>query len=336
MLIALIRVLVLNTFSYEKLLNKECTMEDTKKYWVLAYYHIGTIENPEEEVANHKDFFANRDVTGRIYISPEGINGQMSGVEEDAQAYINWMHSRTPFENLEFKIHKHEENVFPRMTVKLKKQLVAMDRPVDFSKRGVSLSPQEWKEMLDRNEAILIDVRNNYETEVGHFKNAILPDLESFREFPKFAQDLKEKIDPKTSNIMMYCTGGIRCELYSAYMKEEGFENIYQLDGGVIKYGMEVGNDHWEGKLFVFDDRLTIPISEKEAAPIIAHCMHCNATSDAYYNCANMDCNHLYVSCRECLEKYQGCCSCECMSAPRLREYQKEGSHKPFRRMHLL
>jgi UPF0176 protein len=310
-------------------------METEKKYWVLAYYHFVELNAPEE-VTLHKTFFEGRNVSGRIYVSAEGINGQMSGYEEDAIAYMQWMRSREEFKNMEFKVHKHHENAFPRMTIKLKKQLVAIDEKVDLSKRGKSLSPKEWKEMLEKNEAILIDVRNSYETKVGHFKNAICPDLETFREFPKFARDLKKQYDPKSAKIMMYCTGGIRCELYSALMKEEGFENIYQLDGGVIKYGLEEGEDHWLGKLFVFDDRLTIPISDNENSTIIGSCVHCGQLSETYYNCANMDCNELFIACKNCLDEYKGCCQQGCTCAERLRAYHKDNTHKPFRRMHLL
>jgi UPF0176 protein len=311
-------------------------MEIEKKYWVLAYYYFTDIENPEEEVALHKAFFEGRDASGRIYIAKEGINGQMSGYESDALAYMNWMHEREKFKNMEFKVHKHHENAFPRMTVKVRKQLVAMDCKFDLSQKGINVSPKEWKEMLEKNESILIDVRNSYETKVGHFENAICPDLETFREFPKFARDLKAKCDPKSAKIMMYCTGGIRCELYSAFMKEEGFENIYQLDGGVIKYGLEEGNDHWLGKLFVFDDRLTIPISDQENSTIVGSCKHCSKLSDTYYNCANMDCNILFVCCPDCLQENKGCCQESCSCAPRLREFNKDFTHKPFRRMHLL
>ena len=133
----------------------------------------------------------------------------------------------------------------------------------------------------------------------------------------------------------MYCTGGIRCELYSALLKKEGFENVYQLDGGVIAYGQQEGNRHWKGKLFVFDERLAIPIDEQKASPI-AHCAFCKVSCDTYYNCANMDCNDLFIACSSCIEERKGACSDECYSAPRLRPFDARLGNKPFCRKHLI
>jgi UPF0176 protein len=158
----------------------------------------------------------------------------------------------------------------------------------------------------------------------------------AFRKFPEYAKELKETKDPKTTKVMMYCTGGIRCELYSALLKKEGFENVYQLQGGVIKYGLEQGAEGWLGKLFVFDDRLSVPISDKEEAPIIAVCGHCSAKVETYYNCANMDCNEFFLSCPTCAEIFQGCCCKECQTAPRLRPFERGVRPKPFRRKHLM
>jgi UPF0176 protein len=141
---------------------------------------------------------------------------------------------------------------------------------------------------------------------------------------------LKKERDPKKTKVMMYCTGGIRCEFYSAVMKKEGFEQVYQLDGGVIQYGLDEGQSQWEGKLFVFDDRLVVPISG-EAAPSIAVCKHCQISSDVYYNCANMDCNDLFVSCPECLKRMRGCCSEKCQ-AGRVRSIAEDANPKPFRK----
>lgn len=130
----------------------------------------------------------------------------------------------------------------------------------------------------------------------------------------------------------MYCTGGIRCELYSAILKEKGFENVYQLNGGVIGYGLEQGNKHWLGKLFVFDDRLAVPISQEGESPVIGKCHHCGKDNENYYNCANMDCNHLFLCCPECLKEFTGCCCSQCQQATRVRPYHEQNAHKPFRR----
>jgi UPF0176 protein len=306
-------------------------------YLVLAYYFFTSIEYPEEEVARHKKFFSNKDVKGRIYISSQGINGQMSACESDGKLYMEWLRENPLFEGVEFKIHTHHEHVFPRATVKLKSQLVALDVPVDLKMTGEYLSPQKWREMLETKDGntILLDVRNDYEWKVGHFEGSELPTLEQFRHFPKYAQELKQKYDLKNTKIMMCCTGGIRCELYSALLRQEGFENVYQLQGGIIKYGLEEGTKAWKGRLFVFDDRLTIPISEEEPSEVISECQNCGEKSELYYNCANMDCNELFVSCLSCAEKLQGCCCTQCTQAPRLRAFQIEVRPKPYRRKHL-
>lgn len=300
-------------------------------YSVLAYYFIGLIEDPALEVKKHKDFFSSRDFKGRIYISKQGINGQASGIAAHAEEYIAWMRSDPRFQKIDFKIHASDTHAFPKMTVKERRQLVAIDCEVDFSQVGEHISPKEWKEKLETKDpnTLLLDVRNDYEWEVGHFEGAELPKLETFREFPIYAKELKERCDPKKTSVMMYCTGGIRCEFYSAVLKKEGFEKVYQLDGGVIEYGLKEGSDHWKGKLFVFDDRLVIPISDQEAPPI-AVCSLCNASCDVYYNCANMDCNDLFISCLSCLKTHQGCCSADCLETGRVRPYKEDAI--PFRK----
>ena len=304
-------------------------------YWVLAYYFFTSIEDPAREVFRHKEFFLNRDIKSRIYISTEGINGQMSAPAAVAQDYMEWLKSDVRFQEVEFKTHTWHEHCFPRTTVKLRPQLVALDVNVDLSKTGTHLSPAEWKSMLNTRDenTLLIDVRNDYEWDIGHFEGAELPHLDRFREFPDYARQLRQQRDPKKTKVMMYCTGGIRCELYSALLKEEGFEEVYQLQGGVIKYGIEEGSDHWRGKLFVFDDRLSVPISEKAPAEIISRCKHCAISTDLYFNCANMDCNELFISCWSCAELKHGCCCLTCEKAPRVRPLERQERPKPFRRL---
>ena len=302
------------------------------EYFVLAYYTIQKIDDPQEEVARHQEFFKERDFRGRIYISEQGINGQASGSKADAEAYIEWMRADPRFQKMPFKIHVAGEHAFPKMTVKYRKQLVAIDCEVDFSKVGEHVSPGQWKKMLEERdgETLVLDVRNDYEWKVGHFEGSELPKLETFRQFPKYAKELKEAKDPKKTSVMMYCTGGIRCEFFSAVLKKEGFEKVYQLDGGVINYGLKEGSDNWKGNLFVFDDRLVVPLGDEKEAPI-SSCKHCGTGCDVYYNCANMDCNELFICCVECLKEQQGCCCSKCQEG-RVRPYREDGSSKPFRK----
>ena len=310
-------------------------VDKNQPYHVLAYYCFTALEDPHLEVFRHLEFVQSRDIRCRVYLSHEGINGQMSASLVDSQAYQDWLLSDPRFKGMVFKAHSHPEHAFPRATVKFRKQLVAIDESVDMSLTGEHVSPERWKEMLQQRDekTMLLDVRNDYEWEIGHFKGAELPKLETFREFPQYARRLKDSCDPKETKVMMYCTGGIRCELYSALLKKEGFEQVYQLDGGVINYGLKEGHDQWRGKLFVFDDRLAVPIDQK-TDEVISHCRHCGAPSDMYYNCANMDCNELFLSCPECAEKEHGCCCLLCTEAPRLRPYEKKERPKPFRRSH--
>lgn len=306
-----------------------------KRYYVIAYYLFAPIEDPHAEVAKHLEFFKDRDIKSRIYISYEGINSQMSAEEQAAIEYIEWMRKDPRFKDIDFKIHYHHEQVFPRATVKFKEQLVALDHNANPHECGEHVSPAKWKQMLeeDSGDVILIDVRNDYEWKIGHFKGALKPQLDMFRKFPEYVNQLKEEYDPKKTKVMMYCTGGIRCELYSALMKDKGFETVYQLNGGVIRYGLEEGDANWKGKLFVFDDRLAIPLAE--GSEPISSCHHCGVPSDVYYNCANMDCNELFLSCSSCAEKLGACCSDSCKSAPRVRAFEKTDAPKPFRRKHL-
>jgi UPF0176 protein len=310
-----------------------CFME--KRYVALAYYLFVALENPWAEVEKHKSFFENKECTGRIYISEEGINGQMSASLADAEAYMVWLKADTRFAKITFKCNQANEHIFPRITVKYRPQLVALDQKIDAKEGGEHVPPEKWKEMLESGEYFVLDVRNQYEWEIGHFEGAILPPLQSFREFPEYAEHLKQTVDPENTKVMMYCTGGIRCELYSALLKKKGFRNVYQLEGGVINYGLREGNKHWKGKLFVFDDRLAVSIDGKAAEPISC-CAHCKMRCDIYYNCANMDCNELFICCPSCLEVYLGCCSFGCKDAPRVRPLDSKTSNKPFRRKHLI
>ena len=303
------------------------------EYVALAYYLFVKLEDPLSEVRKHKKFFETKECAGRIYLSEEGINGQMSASVADAEAYMTWLKSDVRFSKVSFKIHAIPEQVFPRVSVKYRSQLVAMDEKVDPSEGGIHVSAAEWKKMLESGEYLVLDVRNRYEWEIGHFEGAVLPPLETFREFPEYAEQLSHELDPKATKVMMYCTGGIRCELYSALLKKKGFENVFQLEGGVIQYGLDEGAEHWKGKLFVFDDRLAVPIDGKECAPI-AQCRHCQLLCDIYYNCANMDCNELFICCSSCYEVYKGACSHVCTTMPRLRALDLRAGNKPFKRKH--
>lgn len=299
------------------------------EYLVLAYYHLTHIEDPQSEVARHQAFLKDKDVSCRIYISHQGINGQFSGVREDAEAFMAWLQKDF---SISFKVHRHHEHVFPRKTVKYRPQLVALDAACDLSQRGVYLTPEAWKERLSHPSEgrLIVDVRNDYEWKVGHFERAISPPARTFREFRAYAEELKKRISLSTE-ILMCCTGGIRCEFYSSYLKSLGFTDIFQLQGGIIQYGLVVGNAHWKGKLFVFDDRLTIPISN-EPTEALSHCCYCHVSEDRYLNCANAACNTLFIVCPRCAYAHEGCCSSSCRLHPKKRTLDGKDLYKPFRK----
>ena len=302
-------------------------------YCVLAYYFFNKIEDPQSFIKEHKKYLESKDARGRIYINEKGINGQMSIHESQAEEYIQWLHGFDPLKGMEVKIHLFEDHAFAKLTIKYRSQLAALDAKVDMKNTAEHVSPKKWKEMLESQDkdTIVVDVRNQYEWEVGHFEGALLPKLETFRDFKEYVQKLKETYNQKTK-VMMYCTGGIRCEMYSCLLKEEGFDSVFQLDGGVIKYGLEEGSSHWKGKLFVFDDRMAVPISS-ETAEVISRCHHCGTESETYHNCANMDCNHLFISCLECAKELQGCCSTHCTKMPRVRKFEPKKHPRPFRKL---
>jgi UPF0176 protein len=307
-------------------------MPDEAPYLIVSFYHLVPIEDPDAEVKNHRAFFAERDIRSRIYISKEGINCQLSAAATDGRAYMDWISSRPEFHTAKFKVDPYQIHVFPKLIVKYRRQLVAFDAEVDLSVRGEHVSPKKWKEMLEADDGhVVLDIRNDYEWKVGRFGGTERPPCQTSRGFKAYAKELKEKIDPKKTPVMMYCTGGIRCELFSAILKEDGFEKIYQLDGGVINYGHQQGSDHWQGQLFVFDDRMAVPISE-EAAPVVGACHHCEVPYEAYYNCANMDCNELFLCCPKCLKEFAGCCQENCKHGKRVRPYHHQDAHKPFRK----
>lgn len=302
-------------------------------YIILSFYFFTKIEDPHAEVEKHHLFFNGKNMRSRIYISHYGINGIVSAPTEEGQNYINWLEKNPRFSSVKFKIESYHEHVLPRVTIKFRQQLVALGECPDLINTGNHIPPEKWKEMLEQRtvDTLLIDVRNDYEWRIGHFEGAILPQHEAFRDFPSFAKKLcKEKIFK--TKIMMYCTGGIRCELYSALLKEKGFDNIFQLQGGVINYGQKVGNKYWKGRLFVFDDRLSTFVGEKTNTELISFCKFCQVPCDHYYNCANMDCNELFLSCLSCAQKALGCCSHPCQSAERKRPFIRSETPKPFRK----
>ena len=266
-------------------------------------------------------------VLGRIYVAHEGINAQISVPEANLEAFkkqlfsINWLDQV----RLNIAVDDNGKSFF-KLKILVRKKIVAdgiEDPSFDSSNTGVHVNAEQFNKLADDPNTMIIDMRNHYESEVGHFKNAILPDVDTFREELQVAEDLMT--EHKDKNLLMYCTGGIRCEKASAWMKHIGFKNVFQLDGGIIKYAQEVKANNIEnkfiGKNFVFDERLGERITED----IIAVCHQCGTACDDHTNCKNDGCHLLFIQCKACTEKFNGCCSEECKETIALPvEAQKE------------
>lgn len=284
-------------------------------YHVLLYYKIHTIQHPEKVVEIHKEICKALQLKGRILIGKDGINGTVGGSKEAIELYKAYCNSTRPFKNIDFKESTSEENPFPKMSIKAREEIITTEDRQNFSlcSRGNHIDRDTFHQWLVNGEdMVLLDMRNDYEWEIGRFVNAVRPPMRYFRELKDhmgFYDQFKGK------KIVMFCTGGIRCEPASAMFLAHGFDpkNIYQLEGGIVKYAEKYANDgFYEGKCFVFDDRVAVPVDTSEDAKILGECALCQTTCDEYTNCINSGCNLLYIACSDCIEEYQNCCSEEC------------------------
>ena len=299
-------------------------------YEVILYYKFNKIDGPESFCEKHKQFCKELGVKGRIYIGKEGINGTLGGTPEQISAYKEHLSAIPGFDNIDFKTDTSDYIPFAKLICKTRDEIVALHKEdVDPARGGKYLEPHQWREVLESEEDyVLIDVRNDYESKIGHFEGALTPNLENFYEFPEWVDNLDIDKDKK---VLMYCTGGIRCEKFSVLMKEKGWEDVNQLHGGILRYGKEEGGVHFKGKCFVFDDRLVVPVNEKDMEPI-AECEITGKPADTYINCANMQCNKLFVCSEEGARMMEGCCSEECRQSEYKRPFDPENAFRPFRK----
>jgi UPF0176 protein len=245
----------------------------------------------------------------------EGINAQMSIPETHWDEYVQLLYADPRFKDVPFKYAVEDDGKsFYKLAVKVREKIVAdglADFTFDVTNVGQHLTAKEWNAKMQDPEAIVVDMRNHYESEIGHFENAICPDVDTFREELPLVKELLE--DKKDRPLLLYCTGGIRCEKASAYFKHHGFENVSQLYGGVIEYAKQVKEEGLEnkfrGKNFVFDERLGETIGEE----IISQCHQCGVLCDTHTNCANDDCHLLFIQCEACKVKQEGCCTQACI-----------------------
>ncbi len=315
-------------FPYNKL-NREAgekkLAEENFNRITLSFYKYVIIRNAREL---RNELFVNwnkLNVLGRVYLAEEGINAQISIPKYLFSSFKRHLKSITYFKNIPLKIAL-EEPVFSfyKLTIKVRKQIVADGLSIenyDITNVGNHLNAKQWNEAIDKG-ATVVDMRNHYESEIGHFKSAILPESETFREeLPMVEEILRGKED---ENILLYCTGGIRCEKASAYLKHKGFHSVNQLYGGIINYVHEVNKDGLEnkfiGKNFVFDDRL----AERVTDDVVSNCHQCGSPCDNHTNCRNLHCNLLFIQCDQCKEKYKNCCSNECVEVTSLSDNKQK------------
>ena len=297
-----------------------------KRYQTLLYYCYTTIANAEQFASDHLELCKSLGLVGRIIVADEGLNGTVSGTAESCKTYMDTVHSDARFASLEFKIDEVEEPSFIKMHCRYKSEIVysGLRDPniIDpKTKTGIHLEPEEFVEMKDRDDVIILDVRSNYEHSLGKFKNAVTLDIENFRDFPAKINELAQYKDKK---ILTYCTGGIKCEKASALLLHEGFPEVYQLHGGIIKYGKEAGGKDFEGKCYVFDNRVAVDVNSVNPV-VISKCYNCEKTTAKMINCANPECNEHFTQCDDCGWQLDGCCSNECKDHPRKRPYDGTG-----------
>ena len=277
-----------------------------------AYHQIGNPSLFRDYLFIH---WNDLEVLGRIYVAHEGINAQLSVPAIHFNAFKAHLDSITFLENVRLNIAIEQDNFsFLKLKVKVRHKIVAdglNDASFDVTNIGVHLDAEKFNDIIEDPNTVLVDMRNHYESEIGHFKNAITPDVDTFRDsLDLIEEDLRAHKEDK--NLVMYCTGGIRCEKASAYYKHKGFKNVFQLEGGIIEYTRQVENKGLEnkfiGKNFVFDHRRAERISED----VIAHCHQCGNSCDTHVNCANEACHLLFIQCPTCANAMDDCCSDAC------------------------
>lgn len=301
-------------------------------YRVLLFYKYVDIEDPEMFTKEHLEFCKSNDLKGRILVANEGINGTVSGTVENTNKYMEMMHNDPRFADLVFKVDEHDGHAFKKMHVRPRKELVTLrldeeENPDPKELTGEFLSPKEWREAMERDDVVIFDTRNDYEYELGHFRGALNPDIDNFRDLPEWVRENRHLIEGK--KILMYCTGGIRCEKFTGWMIKEGFEDVAQLHGGIVTYGKdpEVQGELWDGKCYVFDERIAVDINRKEHV-VVGKDYFDGKPCERYVNCGNPECNKQILCSEENEHKYMRGCTHECRVHPR-NLYVKEHNLSP-------
>ena len=283
---------------------------------IILYYKFVPIDDPETVMHWQRQLCEAHGLKGRIIISKHGINGTLGGPVEGLKAYKKAMNLHSKFKKIMYKWSEGSDEDFPRLSVKVRDEIVTFLAPdelkVDESGvigGGKHLKPEQVNELLEKrgDDVVFMDGRNAYEAKIGKFKNAVVPNTRTTRDF---LQELEKPEMQKLKNkpIVTYCTGGIRCEILSSLMKNRGFSEVYQVDGGIAKYGEKYKDEgHWEGKLYVFDKRMSVAFSDKSKD--IGECSHCGSKTSNFINCADKSCNDLVLVCSKCAKATSLCTS---------------------------
>ncbi len=302
-------------------------------YTVLLYYKIVSVQHPDRVVKMHKEVCKALQLKGRILIGKDGINGTVAGSAEQIRLYKEYTKTHRLFKNIDFKESVSEENPFPKLQVKVRDEIITTETREQFNlcQRGNHVDRDTFHQWLVSGEdMVLLDMRNDYEWEIGRFVNSVRPPMKYFRDL-KDSMDFYEQF--KGKKIIMFCTGGIRCEPASAYFIARGFDpkDLYQLEGGIVKYAEKYGNEgYYEGKCFVFDDRMAVPVGDKETR-IVGSCYHCEGASDTYRNCLNRFCNKLFIGCDVCTSSFENTCSSACKDI-----VSDESAQRPLSKNHVM
>lgn len=273
---------------------------------VLLYYKFVPVEDPETAMLWQKALCEKLNLKGRVILAPHGINGTLGGSLDDCKAYVKAMKKSTKFKDTQFKWTEGTGDDFPKLSVKVRKELVTLDpeREFDVYNKSKGLSPKQWHDYLQKHpNVILLDARNAYESEIGVFKgeNLVAPKINAFREIKKHLDEI-----PKDKPVLTYCTGDVRCEYLSAYMKDRGFDEVYHLEGGIVQYGQQFGDKgFWDGKCFTFDNRMKLDFADD-----IAKCRQCGDKTSEQINCEVAECNELQVICEKCQKEGFDCVRC--------------------------
>lgn len=280
---------------------------------ILLYYKYVSIEEPEAIATWQKRLCKKLGLTGRIIIATEGINGTVGGSEEATDAYKTAMEEHPLFGGIDFKLARGDEHYFPRMRVVVKEEIVRLGvdpEKLTVKDTGQHLSPDEVHKLLDNppKDLVVLDARNNYESRIGVFRGAVTPDIDTFREFPEYIDQNLDQF--KDKQVLMYCTGGVRCERATAYLQQKGVsKDIYQVKGGIHRYIEKYPDGHFRGSNYVFDSRIAAPVNND----ILSNCDVCKTTpSDFYTNCMNALCNIQFLVCDPCKDELNEACSKTC------------------------